>query len=174
MHEHLLFAPVSAAQYPDVLAQLTGIAAMRPVRVIERRLVFKPFQKSTFSKPPPSTIQSAQDQRLNKILHGAMHYIHAVGPLDESDFAAIPSASHDGPASGAAVSSSSSPSSSSSSALPSGSVEHAYHISQQHWEIQFNDTPIAGSNVPVNTRFASTANLPYGDPLPFLNSMGFM
>ncbi|KAI5301847.1 Mediator of RNA polymerase II transcription subunit 18 [Ascosphaera pollenicola] len=137
MHQHLLFAPVTAAQHPDVLAQLTGVAAMRPVRVIERHLIFKPFRRSTETRLSSLDLQSVDGQRLNKILNGAMHYIHAVGPLSDADFAG---------AAGAA---------------------------EQEWEIVFNDTPIAGSKIPVNTRVTSTASLPYGDPLPFLNSLGF-
>ncbi|KAI5284824.1 Mediator of RNA polymerase II transcription subunit 18 [Ascosphaera aggregata] len=227
MHQHLLFAPVSASQHRDVLAQLTGIAAMQPVRVLERHLIFKPFRKPGFTTAigtantahtaatsgggsgggnsssnaattatvttaaGTTTLGGTQDypsssdaQRLNKILNGAMHYIRAVGQLREDEFPAAfsgdtrrdsngrnpMSVSENGDIAGGA------PLLNGDKSQPQPLQQHRhhpYHISNQEWEVRFEDTPVAGNKFPVTTRYTATASLPYGDPLPFLNSLGF-
>ncbi|KAI5286052.1 Mediator of RNA polymerase II transcription subunit 18 [Ascosphaera acerosa] len=229
MHQHLLFAPIPASQHRDALAQLTGVAAMQPVRVLERRLVFKPFKrpgqasrdasgagagtagrkgksKAQAASPPPlkksataataGPVSSLHDapgdaQSRSKLLNSPMHYLQVVGQLKESDFPSAAGcttttgtavvAPNEGGQPAAIVIDDDDDDDDSPTGTDHGKPDtstpttngNGYHISQQEWEVQFIDTPIAGSRLPVTTRTIMSASLPYSDPLPVLHAMGF-
>ena len=51
MHELLLFGQIAASRHDQVLNILAGVAAMQPVAVFEKHLVFKPNRPSASARP---------------------------------------------------------------------------------------------------------------------------
>ena len=80
MHELLLHAPVPAWRHDQVLSILAGIAAMQPITMLEKHLVFKP------SRPPSGTGkagphpggQAGQMKALQGQMHGDLFYLKLV------------------------------------------------------------------------------------------------
>lgn len=92
MHELLLFASVPASHHHDLLQQLAGFTAMQPRRRLERRLVFKAPSPRNRINPrlggggSQDLQQSAEVQRLSKMLANATYYTQLVGLVTEADF----------------------------------------------------------------------------------------
>lgn len=157
MHELLLFASIPAVQHHDLLQQLAGLTAMQPNRVLERRLIFKPYRKPGFLKPRPGgsqDVQPSEVQRLNKLLNGGLYHMQVVGEVQASDFG------------------------SSSDAVMGGTSEKiqeqaGYDPSNQSWRIEYKDIPEAGTGSAVTSRLVSTAKVPYGNITPMTRAWGF-
>ena len=85
MHELLLHAQVPSARHDQILSILAGIAAMQPVPILERHLIFKPSR-------PPSTVgkagpqqggQAGQMKAVQGQMHGDLFYLKLVEEVKE-------------------------------------------------------------------------------------------
>jgi hypothetical protein len=161
MHELLLFAQVPAAQHHGLVQQLTGLTAMQPNRVLERRMVFRPYRKPGFIRPRPGgsqDVQSSEVQKLYKMLSAGLYHFQLVGPIRATAFAATAADSSED-----TVMQGTEPSDATS----------GYVSSNQTWTLEFKDTPEAGTGSGVTSRQIFTAALPYGDVLPLMTAWGF-
>ena len=87
MHELLLHATVPSSRHDQVLSILAGIAAMQPIPMTEKHLVFKP------SRPPPIPgragpnpgSQGGQMKPLQGQMHGELFYLKLVGEVQDGD-----------------------------------------------------------------------------------------
>jgi len=79
MHELLLHAAIPSSRHEQVLSILAGVAAMQPIPILEKHLIFKP------SRPPPSggkagpqQGQAGQMKALQGQMHGDLFYLKLV------------------------------------------------------------------------------------------------
>jgi hypothetical protein len=79
MHELLLHASIPSSRHEQVLSILAGVAAMQPISILEKHLIFKP------SRPPPSggkagpqQGQAGQMKALQGQMHGGLFYLKLV------------------------------------------------------------------------------------------------
>lgn len=82
MHELLLHTTVPSARHHQVLSILAGIAAMQPVAIHEKHLVFKPLQQPAGpGRPDPSQGTGSQMKPLQGQMHGDLFYLKVVGEI---------------------------------------------------------------------------------------------
>ena len=86
MHELLLFAQVPHSRYNYILNVLTGIAAMQPVPILEKHLIFKPSTPFTGTKAAHvGAFQGVQGVQKLAALQGQaggeMFYVQVVGDM---------------------------------------------------------------------------------------------
>ena len=82
MHELLLFGQVPSSRHDQVLNILAGVAAMQPVPVVEKHLVFKPNRLPASARPVQvggaQDIQKSQVQALQAQNQGDLFYMQLV------------------------------------------------------------------------------------------------
>lgn len=82
MHELLLFGQVPSSRHDQVLNILAGVAAMQPVPVLEKHLVFKPNRLPASARPVQiggaQDIQKSQVQALQAQNQGDLFYLQLV------------------------------------------------------------------------------------------------
>ena len=82
MHELLLFGQVPSSRHDQVLNILAGVAAMQPVTVLEKHLVFKPKRLPASARPVQvggaQDIQKSQVQALQARNQGDLFYLRLV------------------------------------------------------------------------------------------------
>ena len=82
MHELLLFGQIPASRHDQVLNILAGVAAMQPVPVLEKHLVFKPNRLPASARPVQvggaQDIQKSQVQALQVQNQGDLFYMQLV------------------------------------------------------------------------------------------------
>ena len=82
MHELLLFGQVPSARHDQILNILAGVAAMQPVPVFEKHLVFKPNRLPASARPVQvggaQDIQKSQVQALQAQNQGDLFYLQLV------------------------------------------------------------------------------------------------
>ncbi|KAJ5298595.1 male sterility protein-domain-containing protein [Penicillium atrosanguineum] len=165
MHELLLFASVPVHQHHELLQQLTGLTAMQPRHLVERRLIFKAYRKPglvTSRVGGSQDLQQSGDlQRVNKMLNGGMFYTQVVGPVSESDFSTSGPADPDTQMEGMDES------------KPTAQGTSTYDYEQQPWKLEFRDIPEAGTRSAVTSRVMASASLPCGDIIPSMNAWGY-
>ena len=162
MHELLLFASVPVHQHHELLQQLTGLTAMQPRHALERRLIFKAYRKpglATVRTGGSQDVQSADLQRVNKMLNGGMFYTQVVGPVSASAFGAAPISDSDTQMAGM------------DDSTPESHVPYDYE--QQPWKLEFRDIPEAGTRSAVTARVMASASLPRGDIVPAMKAWGY-
>ncbi|KAJ5536903.1 hypothetical protein N7513_010089 [Penicillium frequentans] len=162
MHELLLFASVPVHQHHELLQQLTGLTAMQPRHALERRLIFKAYRKpglATVRTGGSQDLQSADLQRVNKMLNGGMFYTQVVGPVSASAFGAAPAPDSDTQMAGM------------DDSKPESHVPYDYE--QQPWKLEFRDIPEAGTRSAVTARVMASASLPRGDIVPAMKAWGY-
>ena len=70
MHELLLQATIPSTRHHQVLSVLAGIAAMQPISIHEKHLIFKPLEEPNL----PGRVNTSQTPgALSKPLQGQMH-----------------------------------------------------------------------------------------------------
>lgn len=162
MHELLLFASVPVHQHHELLQQLTGLTAMQPRHALERRLIFKAYRKpglATVRTGGSQDVQSADLQRVNKMLNGGMFYTQVVGPVSASAFGTAPVPDSDTQMAG----------------MDNTELEShvPYDYEQQPWKLEFRDIPEAGTRSAVTARVMASASLPRGDIVPAMKAWGY-
>ncbi|KAJ5818360.1 hypothetical protein N7474_003951 [Penicillium riverlandense] len=166
MHELLLFASVPVHQRHELLQQLAGLTAMQPRHCLERRLIFKAYRKPglvTVRTGASQDLQSAELQRLNKMLNGGMFYTQVVGSVSERDFGGA-AAAPPGPDDTVMTNTT-------DDANPPPADQYDY--ARQPWRLEFRDIPEAGTRSAVTARVMSSAALPQGDIVPPMNAWGY-
>lgn len=86
MHELLLHASIRASRHDQVLSILAGVAAMQPIPILEKHLVFKP------TKPPSApgktglapSAQQGQMKNLQAQMQGDVFYLKLVGEIHDT------------------------------------------------------------------------------------------
>ena len=82
MHELLLFGQIPPSRHDQVLNILAGVAAMQPVPVLEKHLVFKPNRLPASARPVQvggaQDIQKSQVQALQAQNQGDLFYMQLV------------------------------------------------------------------------------------------------
>ena len=92
MHELLLFGQIPASRHDQVLNILAGVAAMQPVPVLEKHLVFKPNRLPASARPVQvggaQDIQKSQVQALQAQNQGDLFYMQLVAEAFDGDIKA--------------------------------------------------------------------------------------
>ena len=92
MHELLLFGQIPASRHDQVLNILAGVAAMQPVPVLEKHLVFKPNRLPASARPVQvggaQGIQKSQVQALQAQNQGDLFYMQLVAEAFDGDIKA--------------------------------------------------------------------------------------
>ena len=90
MHELLLFGQIPASRHDQVLNILAGVAAMQPVPVLEKHLVFKPNRLPASARPVQvggaQDIQKSQVQALQAQNQGDLFYMQLVAEASSPSF----------------------------------------------------------------------------------------
>ena len=90
MHELLLFGQIPASRHDQVLNILAGVAAMHPVPVLEKHLVFKPNRLPASARPVQvggaQDIQKSQVQALQAQNQGDLFYMQLVAEASSPSF----------------------------------------------------------------------------------------
>ena len=88
MHELLLFGQIHPSRHDQVLNILAGVAAMQPVPIRERHLVFKPNRLPGSARPVQvggaQAIQKTQAQALQSQGQGDLFYMQLVADISDS------------------------------------------------------------------------------------------
>jgi len=150
MYELSLFGQVPASRHDQVLKVLTGVAAMAPCPLSERHLVYRP-SKMPARKPAQvggsQGIQDAQKAARQVQNSADMYYLQLVENLNE-EFVA--------------------------SKVPEelASKEKSEILGSPRWSIRFYDIPEAGKR-PVTARMMSITSVADGNPIGFMEGMGY-
>ena len=92
MHELLLFGQIPASRHDQVLNILAGVAAMQPVPVLEKHLIFKPNRLPASARPVQvggaQDIQKSQVQALQAQNQGDLFYMQLVAEAFDGDIKA--------------------------------------------------------------------------------------
>ena len=80
MHELLLHASVPAHRHDQILSILAGIAAMQPIPILEKHLIFKPSRPPsvTGKAGPQQGSQAGQMKALQGQMYGDLFYLKLV------------------------------------------------------------------------------------------------
>jgi hypothetical protein len=89
MHELLLFAQVPPDRHALVLQLLSGIAAMKPARVLERHLIFKPRKGDVADTRTAARPQLEIVKPLLEQLRGAPYHLQLIGEVPVKAFSEV-------------------------------------------------------------------------------------
>ena len=187
MHELLLFGQVPAAQHPQVLKILAGIAAMQPQTLVERHLILKP------NKSPATTVQVGAKQGIQSSqktpVHGDLFYVQLVGVIETNHgtnaTAAVNLSGEDGhmemfqnneEENGAGIAQNDKHETSATTIVSeeaeSRTSRHDQVLKAQSWSFEFRDLPEVPGRRPVTSRLMNSTNILVGDPVAFVEAFG--
>ena len=86
MHELLLHASVPSSRHDQVLSILAGIAAMQPIPMLERHLVFKPSRPPLIAGKagPQQGVLAGQMKSVQGQMHGDLFYLKLVEDVKDT------------------------------------------------------------------------------------------
>jgi mediator of RNA polymerase II transcription subunit 18, fungi type len=166
MQELLLFGQVSAEHHHPLRQQLAGLSRMKPQPVLERHLIFRPRLPPGLSNLPagsgPQGTQQQELQRTKQLLSAPLNYVQLVGVLDSR---AVVSQTGTQPV------------------LGNGGEDHDFDIKVKgvesedgqkafEWYLEYKDIPEPGK-VPTTSRAMSRTRILEGDPVKFLQDLGY-
>lgn len=156
MYELSLFGQVTAARHEQVLKVLAGVAAMAPRSLSERHLIFKPTKAPSRRPVQVGGSQGIQVEKTARQIQnsGEVYYLQLIEILGDDD----------------AYSSTTQHAAKEHSDVRSGNQDKIPVKSK--WSIRFYDLPEAGKR-PVTTRMMSSTNVIDGDPIGFMEGMGY-
>ncbi|KAL8786088.1 MAG: hypothetical protein Q9195_008364 [Heterodermia aff. obscurata] len=158
MHELLLHAILPPHRHHQVLSVLAGIAAMQPIPISEKHLVFKPLQHP--SRPNPN--QSANAAQMKPQAHGGdLFYLKLVGETS-------------GPSkkeSGTEVTVKEVPIDEKDQDIDMLDIPPT--PTPPTWTLQFRDLPDPPGRRPVISRAMTDTPITAGDPLKFMKAMDY-
>ena len=151
MYELSLFGQVPGLRHDQVLKVLAGVAAMAPHSLRERHLIFKPT-KTPLRRPVQvggsQGIQDAQKAAKQAQNTGDLYYLQLVetwGNVEQSNI----------------------------SSENNTTAQDAKGVAlDSQWTILFYDVPEAGKR-PVTARMMSSTNVVDGDPIGFMEGLGY-
>lgn len=153
MYELSLYGQVSSSRHDQVLKVLAGVAAMTPRPLTERHLVFKPIKapaRRIVQVGGSQGIQDAQKAARQAQNAGDVYYLRLVEVLKEDEESEIDDAMNTG--------------------VDGQHKSHA--VAGSNWTIRFYDVPEAGKR-PVTARMISSTNVTDGDPIGFMEGLGY-
>ena len=181
MHELLLFGQVPASRHDQVLKVLAGIAAMQPQLVTERHLVFKPKKlpgaNGNPSRPKLGS-QGSQMQAIQGQMHGDLFYLQLVGDVRASiggNSQVINSTiiGEDISMAGGLESENADDTAVSDGTAQANMASADSDISSQKWSLEFRDLPEVPGRRPVTSRLMSSVPIMDGDPIRFMDALGY-
>jgi mediator of RNA polymerase II transcription subunit 18 len=173
MHELLLFGQISHAAHDQVLKVLAGIAAMQPLPLKERHLIFKPFRSPESLIPRTTQKPSAQAPGSKTQVGTDLFYLQLVGhlsakpmdssSLERSDFQVKDSQQAETSSVGQAVPPGP------TSVTPKASID----FSACPWTLEYRDLPEVPGRRPVTSRLMNSTPIKTGNPLRFVEELGY-
>ncbi|KAK4694665.1 hypothetical protein P7C71_g2957, partial [Lecanoromycetidae sp. Uapishka_2] len=165
MHELLLFGQIPSSRHDQVLNILASVAAMQPVPILEKHLVFKP-NKIPGSAGPAQAVngQDAQKRALQAQTQGELFYMQLVADVSERPAEAsqgdadVDMDQHEQDIPGTA---STDATLGDNSTLP------------ERWTLQFRDIPEVSRQRPVTSRLMSDVPITSGDPMKFMSALDY-
>lgn len=166
MHELLLFGQIPSSRYDQVLNILAGVAAMQPVPILEKHLVFRP------NKGPGSAglVQAGsghdgQKKALQAQTQGELFYMQLVadvsgaslGEESQEDPDVDMDQDHEGKQGP------------DSTDVISGDQSTKPEI----WTLQFRDIPEVTRQRPVTSRLISDVPITSGNPMQFMSALNY-
>lgn len=169
MHELLLFGQISSSRHDQVLNILAGVAAMQPVPILEKHLIFRPNKAPGLVKPVPAgsaqDIQKSQVQALQAQTQGELFYMQLVadvaGPSSREASQGGTDVDMDQDEAEGLISASMAARSSHKSTKP------------EKWTLQFRDLPEVARQRPVTSRLISDVPIMSGDPMKFMSALDY-
>ena len=172
MHELLLFGQVSALRHNQVLNVLAGVAAMQPVPIVEKHLIFKPdkgpgleksVQASGAQEPKKNQVQVLQAQT-----HGELFYMQLVAEYTQTTSGGK---GHEGAE--ADVDMDREEAFESHDTSQANAMDKETAMSTQKWTLQFRDIPEVSRQRPVTSRLISDVPILSGDALKFMSALDY-
>ncbi|CAF9920589.1 MAG: Mediator of RNA polymerase II transcription subunit 18 [Heterodermia speciosa] len=168
MHELLLHAVLPSHRHHQVLSVLAGIAAMQPIPISEKNLVFKPQQQPAgpAGRPNPNQGVGAQMKPLQGQMHGDLFYLKLVGETSETGEKAggteVRVKEVDEKEEGK------------DRDVDMLDAPHGNDTSPTtDWTLQFRDLPDPPGRRPVTSRAMTDTPITAGDPLKFMKAMEY-
>lgn len=176
MHELLLFAPVIPSRHDQLLRVLSGVSGMRPRRVLERHLLFKPKRQPRSGAVQVGGSQGIQNQQAKALqgqMQGELFYLKLIGEVEERFFAidaAAPNQKTSIDEDAEMTDERQADEVVQKRDQRSGDV---YELQKQRWTLRFNDLPDVTGRRPATSRMMSTADIVDGDALVFMDALGY-
>ena len=190
MHELLLFGQIPASRHDQVLNILAGIAAMQPVPVLEKHLVFKPNRLPASTRPKQvgaaQDIQKAQMQALQAQTQGDLFYMQMVvdvsgaGGRDGEQSDSVVGAGEetviqvrDLSYGGKCRSNGFQQKTSNAECRSQETASVETPTTAGIWTLQFRDLPEVARQRPVTSRLVADVPITSGDHMQFMNALEY-
>lgn len=166
MHELLLFAQVHSARHDQLLMILAGIAGMRPARVLERHLIWRPKRPLASKTIPIGATQGVQNQRIQALqgqVQGELFHLQLVGDISALQLDKAGPSAHDKGVDGDAMDT-------------DGNNEPGPAnggLASPTWSLWFNDLPEVSGRRSVTSRMISRIDIIEGDVMGFMDALGY-
>ena len=166
MHELLLFGSVPVTRHDQMLQILAGVAAMQPIRIVEKHLIFQPVKPANLNGLTVETSQLQQLQALQKQMRGDPYYLQLVGDLTAAHDTRIDvqvGKQEDG-----------------SNQVPHDEEEVSVEVpieslvsQKDAWQLQFRDLPEVAGRRPVNSRLMVDVDITCENPVTFMSALNY-
>ena len=177
MHELLLFGSVPASRHDRLLQVLAGVAAMQPIRILEKHLIFKPVRPAKLNGPVVESSQTQQLQALQTQMRGDLYHLQLIGDLTTARD--TPVASDTGIAAQVSKQGEEGQGSANND-LPYNEEQVTSELPIEHsiskkdtWQLQFRDLPEVAGRRPVTSRLMVDLDVTCDNPLAFMSALNY-
>lgn len=169
MHELLLFGQIPSSQHDQLLNILAGVAAMQPVPILEKHMVFRPNKAAGSALPVQvgnaQDIQKSQVQALQAQVQGELFYIQLVADVADKILGEDIQEGADVDMERNEVEK--------PEVAPNAVESDKKSTKPERWTLQFRDLPEVARQRPVTSRQISDVPITSGDPMKFMSALDY-
>ena len=165
MHELLLFSQIPSQNHTHFLKILAGVTAMQPLPLLEHHILFKPSRNPSALASAIAAARAAKPGGASGIIPAGstadLFYLRLVGDLEtereEGRIEGGQDGGKDGEGQGV------------EKAKETGRIDFGTHP----WSLEFRDLPDVQGKRPVTSRMMTSVPITAGDPVKFVEAMGY-